>query len=159
MRNESVYVPNGTGPSYWGPGDLYTFLVTGDQSGGSYFTMEALVPPGGGPPAHIHHNEEEQFYVLAGQVQIRLGDRTVQAREGDFIHVPRGTAHAFRNSGETPARMLVTYSPAGIENLFKEVFARASDRSSPPSPPTKEAMARFLAESPRYGLENLPPGK
>ena len=26
--------PHGSGPSYWGPGDLYTFLVTGEESGG-----------------------------------------------------------------------------------------------------------------------------
>ena len=41
---------SGSGTSYWGPGDLYTFLVTGDESGGTYFAMEAVVPAGGGPP-------------------------------------------------------------------------------------------------------------
>ena len=42
-----LHRPAGTGPMYWGPGDLYTFLVTGEESGGAYFAMEALVPPGG----------------------------------------------------------------------------------------------------------------
>ena len=42
--------PHGSGPSYWGPGDLYTFLVTGEESGGEYFSMLAIVPPDGGPP-------------------------------------------------------------------------------------------------------------
>ena len=42
------------GRSFWGPGDLYTFLVTGDESGGAYFSMLAVVPPQGGPPPHIH---------------------------------------------------------------------------------------------------------
>src|SRR5258708_10466063 len=42
--------PVATGPAYWGPGDHYTFLVTGEESGGAYFVMEALVPAGGGPP-------------------------------------------------------------------------------------------------------------
>jgi len=40
---------------------MYTFLVTGEQTGGAYFVMEALVPPGGGPPPHIHRNEDETF--------------------------------------------------------------------------------------------------
>jgi hypothetical protein len=41
-----VYRSAGTGPAFWGPGDRYTFLVTGEQTGGAYFVMEAVVPPG-----------------------------------------------------------------------------------------------------------------
>ena len=51
--------PVATGPAFWGPGDHYTFLVTGEESGGAYFAMEALVPPGGGPPPHSHTREDE----------------------------------------------------------------------------------------------------
>ena len=43
--------PHAEGRSYWGPGDLYTFLVTGEESGGAYFSMLAVVPPLGGPAA------------------------------------------------------------------------------------------------------------
>lgn len=107
MQNQILHVPADTGPAYWGPGDLYTFLITGEHSGGSYFTMEAWVPPGGGPPPHIHHHEEEQFYILAGEVTLQVGDHTVRATVGDFVHVPRGTVHAFRNEGQTPAKRLV----------------------------------------------------
>ena len=70
----------GTGPSYWGPGDRYTFLVTGEESGGAYFAMEAFVPPGGGPGPHVHTREDETFYVLEGQVQFLLVEETVAAR-------------------------------------------------------------------------------
>ena len=54
-----VHRPVATGPAFWGPGDHYTFLVTGEESGGAYFAMEALVPPGGGPPPHSHTREDE----------------------------------------------------------------------------------------------------
>src|SRR5262245_57472893 len=94
MSNDITYMPAGTGPTYWGPGDRYTFLITGDRSGGSYFTMLALVPPGGGPPPHIHHREEEQFYILEGEVTLQVGDHTIQASAGDFVHIPRETVHA-----------------------------------------------------------------
>ncbi len=159
MSNTSVYVPAGTGQAYWGAGDMYTFLVTGTESGGSYFTMEALVPPGGGPPPHIHHREEEQFYILEGEFTIRVGDQTVRASQGDFVHVPRETIHNFRNEGTMPAKMLITYSPAGVEKLFQEAFEPVTDRSAPPPPMTEEAIARFLAIAPKYGLETLPPGE
>src|SRR5215813_4430307 len=121
MANTTVYIPGGTGQAYWGAGDKYLFLVTGEESGGSYFTMLAEVPPGGGPPPHIHHREEEQFYILEGEVTLQADEQTVHATVGDFVHVPRGTVHAFRNAGQLPARMLVTYSPAGIEKLFERV--------------------------------------
>jgi hypothetical protein len=53
-HGELLYRPTGTGETFLGPGDLYQFLVTGAESGGAYFAMEAYVPPGGGPPPHIH---------------------------------------------------------------------------------------------------------
>ena len=34
--------------SWWGPGDMYTFLVTGEESGGSLFALDCLVGAGGG---------------------------------------------------------------------------------------------------------------
>ena len=40
MTNQNIafHLPADTGPSYWGPGDRYTFLVTGAQTNGAYFT-------------------------------------------------------------------------------------------------------------------------
>jgi len=58
---ELLYRPAGSGAILLGPGDLYRFLVTGAESGGAYFAMEAILPPGGGPPPHIHRNEDETF--------------------------------------------------------------------------------------------------
>ena len=58
-----------------------------------------------------------------------------------------------------PARVLFTYSPAGVEELFQEVFEPVSDRSAPPPPMTKEAIARFMAVEGKYGLETLLPGR
>ena len=155
MSNKIVHASAQTGQAYWGPGDLYVFLVTGEESGGSYFTMEARVPPGGGPPPHIHHREEEQFYILEGEVTLHAAEQTIHASVGDFVHVPRGTVHAFRNAGKLPARMLVTYSPAGIEKLFERVFPRADDRMAPPPSPSKEMLARFGELEAEYGLETI----
>jgi quercetin dioxygenase-like cupin family protein len=158
MANKSVYVPRGKGQAYWGACDTYTFLVTGEESGGSYFTVEGLVPPGGGPPPHIHHREEEQFYILEGELTFRLGDETIRASLGDFVHVPRETIHSFRNDGKMPARVLITYSPAGVEKLFQEAFDPVTDPSLSPPPMIEESIARFMAAESKYGLESLLPG-
>jgi quercetin dioxygenase-like cupin family protein len=148
-----LHRPAGTGRSYWGPGDLYTFLVTGEESGGAYFAMEALVPPGGGPPPHIHRREDETFYVIAGSITFRLGDRLITAGPGDFVNVPRGTVHCFRNDGADTARMILTFTPSGMERFFEETLERAWNPAGPMPENGPEVAARYAAAAPRYGLE------
>jgi mannose-6-phosphate isomerase-like protein (cupin superfamily) len=149
--------PSGTGPAVWGPGDLYTFLATGDETNGAYFQFEALVPPGGGPPPHIHHAEAESFYLVEGQLQLRLGDSLVTATSGDFVSIPKETTHSFKNIGTGTTKMLVTFVPAGMEKYFVEVFAKAEDRTAAPPPVTHELIEKMTAAAPKYNLEILPP--
>src|SRR3712207_1001584 len=98
-HGDLIHRPTRTGRAYWGPGDHYTFLVTGEESGGAYFAMDALVPPGGGPPPHIHTREDETFYILEGEVEFLVGEELTVAGPGAFVNVPRGTVHRFRNTG------------------------------------------------------------
>jgi quercetin dioxygenase-like cupin family protein len=148
-----LYRPVDTGPAYWGPGDRYTFLVTGEESGGAYFAMEALVPPGGGPPPHIHTREDETFYLIDGQIEFRLGERTILAGPGDFVNVPRGTVHCFHNTGNATARMILTFTPAGMEKFFEETLERASKRTDAPPDNVDDVAARYVAAAPRFGLK------
>ena len=149
----AFHLPADTGPSYWGPGDRYTFLVTGAQTNGGYFIMEAMIPPGGGPPLHIHHREEESLYLLEGILDITLGEKKVKAATGDFVQIPRGTVHAFLNAGSTTARMLLFFSPAGMEKYFEEVLAPVRDRSAAIPPVTEALIARMVGAGPRHGIE------
>lgn len=138
------FVPAQTGEAYWIMGTLFTYLVTGAESGGNYFTLIVDLDPQQGPPPHIHHLEDEQFYVLDGELTYSVGDQTILVSAGDFIHIPRGTVHSFKN-GSNPARLLATFAPAGIEGFFREVGDRADDRSKNPPPVTEAMIARLLA--------------
>jgi mannose-6-phosphate isomerase-like protein (cupin superfamily) len=140
------------GRSYWGPGDIYTFLVTGEESGGAYFSMLAIVPPQGGPPPHIHLNEDETFYVLDGSPTFRLGDDRIVAGPGDFVNVPKGVVHCFRNVSDKPLRMIITFTPAGIEKFFEETLERCNDVTQPCPDNLAEVGARFAEAAPRYGI-------
>ena len=157
LQDQVRYVPAGTGPAYWGPGSLMTFLATGKETGGAFFLSEIMVPPGGGPPPHIHHREDESFHLLEGALTVQVGGDTLAASAGDFVFLPRGIAHSFKNTGNVNARALVLITPAGLENYFAEVFDPATDRSAAPPPVSRELIARALAASPRYGLVLLPP--
>ncbi len=141
LPNKIVYVAARSTQGYWFAECLFNFLVSGEESGGSYTTMELLVPPGKGPGLHVHDNEEEQFYVLEGELTYWVGDQTFHLSTGDFVHIPRGTAHGFMN-GATPAKLLATFSPAGPEKFFKEngepVQDPTHDPWSTPSPSTTD---------------------
>ena len=107
----------------FGAGDAYRFLITGPESNGHYFVMDASVPPGAGPPPHIQTREEEAFYVLAGELVFRAGGERHVGRAGTFLHVPRGVPHHFKNESKQPARVLIWFSPAGIEAMMEEMAA------------------------------------
>ncbi len=104
-----------------GAGDDYRFLITGAQSNGQYFAMDARVPPGAGPPPHIQTREEEAFYVLSGELVFRAGGKRVVGRTGTFLHVPRGVPHHFRNESEAEARVLIWFGPACIEHMMERM--------------------------------------
>jgi quercetin dioxygenase-like cupin family protein len=148
-----LHRPVATGPAYWGPGDHYTFLVTGEETGGAYFAMEALVPPGGGPPPHIHTREDETFYVLEGEIEFLLGEELVTAGPGDFVNIPRGLVHRFLNAGTETARLILTFTPAGIEKFFEETLERAPNDAREAPDNVEEVAARYVEAAPRHGLK------
>ena len=150
-------VPARTGAAYWGPGELMTFLLTGEETGGAIFISEISVAPGGGTAPHIHHREDEAFRVLEGTLTIQVGGNTITASAGDLAFLPRGNAHSFKNNGDGYAKAVVLITPAGLEGFFMEVFEPAADRFATPPPVSKELMGRALAAAPRYELELLPP--
>ena len=156
-QTEVRHVRAGSGAAYWGPGELMTFLATGEETGGTCFLAEICVAPGGGTPPHIHHREDESFQMLEGTLMIQVGGNTITAQAGDFAYLPRGIAHSFKNTGEGKAKALVLTTPAGLEGFFCEVFEPAVDRAATPPPVNKELIGRAMATGPKYGLELLPP--
>src|SRR5437660_12919279 len=85
----------GEGKADWVVGDLYTILASGDDTGGAYALIHAVVPVGGGPPPHLHRREDEAFYVLEGEVTFQADGRVIRAGVGDWITLPKGSLHAF----------------------------------------------------------------
>lgn len=159
-QNQVKYVPAGTGPMYWGPGDRVRFLATGADSHGSLFIFEGMTAPGAGTPPHIHHSEDECFYILEGTATFQADGQTIYAKPGDFIHIPRGTVHLVKNEGKVPLRTIILTSPAGptgTQQFFEEAFYPATDRSASPPPITEELVKRMMAAAARNGTELVNP--
>jgi quercetin dioxygenase-like cupin family protein len=148
-------LPAGQGPAYGVVGDRYTILASGEDTGGAYALIEALVPPGGGPPPHVHRREDEAFYVLEGEPAFQADGRDITATAGAWVTLAKGSLHTFRNNGPATARMLIVVTPAGLERFFAEVGQEAADQ--PPAAVTPADIERLLAVAPKYGIEIRPP--
>ncbi len=139
-------------------GGTYTILVAGADTAGRYTLIDMHVPPGGGPPPH-RHDFEEMFTILDGEFEFTFRGATVVATAGETINVPANAPHVFRNASDRPARLLCLCSPAGQEDLFKEVGVAVAHRTDAPPPLDEAATAAFIAKSialaPKYRTELL----
>ena len=152
-----AYVPSGEGKSLWVVGELITLKMVGEDTKGAFTLLEEITPPQGGPPPHLHRHEDETFYVIEGELEFMVGDRTIPATAGSVLYGPRNILHGFKNVGTAPSRMIVLITPAGFEGFFEEVGEPVSDPSSPPPPPGPEDIERVLAIGEKYGNEYPPP--
>lgn len=98
--------------------EAFSIKVTGEQTNGALAFMDSVIKPGHGNVPHSHGKEDEAFYLISGTFQFINGDQKLIAGPGDFVYVPRGTRHGFKNISAEPARMLIFYTPAGNESFF-----------------------------------------
>lgn len=80
-----------------------------------------------GPDPHFHRTITESFFILSGVVTIHDGTGWKEAHPGDYLHVPAGGIHGFRNASGRPASMLLHFSPgAPREDYFETLAALAA---------------------------------
>ncbi|MFB8129984.1 MULTISPECIES: cupin domain-containing protein [Streptomyces] len=119
-RPRVLHVPAEKGVVKWMSGDVYETMATADSTNGALGFTVCWVPPGGGPIAHVHKSADESFYLISGSLEFLNGDQTFMANAGDFVFVPRGTRHRFRNLTDAQAHMVSFFTPGGGEALWLE---------------------------------------
>jgi quercetin dioxygenase-like cupin family protein len=123
-RPAPIAVRPGEGSTIQGPaGGLLTYLVRGEQTAGTLTVFENVIAPGDGPPLHVHAGEDESWYVIEGELRFRLDEDMRDTPAGTFVFVPRGIRHCFQNVGRQPARILVMFTPSGMERFFDRFAA------------------------------------
>ncbi len=149
--------PDG-GRSIWLLGMLVTFKAVSEETGGEYSLYELTVPPQLGALPHIHHAENEAFYVLDGEVEFLKGERTVRAGVGEFVFIPKGVVHGFKNVGQEPARCLGIVTPGGLaEKLLTGLGEPAKAETLPPLPEGPPDVERIAAIVSKYDTEMVLP--
>ena len=116
-------------------------LRSADSSGELSVTSFVLPRRSAGPPLHVHPAHGEGFYVLEGEITLRVGDQVRTAGPGTLVFAAKGVAHTFANRGDREARMLVLCAPAGFESYFDRL---AEDRDARPNPADAIAVGPSL---------------
>ncbi len=142
------------GEAIWWFGSLAVIKATGADTGGATSVIEITEPPNFAGPLHVHHREEEGFYILEGSATFQIGDRTVEARAGDYLLGPRDVPHKF-DTGSEGCRMLFIMTPAGFEGLVREMGEPAGSRTVPPMSDEEPDMERVAQIAEKYGCELL----
>jgi quercetin dioxygenase-like cupin family protein len=158
-EDSGIFVGPGDGDTLPNPiGGRMVVKVRDRDTGGGYSIHENTIPPGSpGPRPHIHRDHEEAFYVLGGELRVRVGAREITAPAGSFVVVPRGVVHQPSNPGTEPTRVLLIFSPGGMDRFFEEAAeGRMPLQEEPTDPEVRERLAAFTG---RYGYEfaELPP--
>jgi quercetin dioxygenase-like cupin family protein len=117
----------------------------------AYCVMRGTIPAGVSVPLHSHP-DDESFFLLSGAVQALRETRGsfewFDISEADFIHIPAGVKHAWRNNSAAPAVALIT-TTARLGRFFREIGIPIRS-GAPPMPPNPEVIQRFISVSGRY---------
>lgn len=145
------------GTQVWAMGVLVTVKVKAGDTGGAYSLFEDFIPPGAGPVPHTHTNEDETIFVLEGKLRAWLGGKQYDVKVGDFVHMPRGVQHYFKNVTDEPTRLLLTYTPGGFEQWFLDIGKAVTPGSKVSPEFTGDDIKKAVAQAKRYGVQFTKP--
>jgi quercetin dioxygenase-like cupin family protein len=140
------------GDAVWMLNSLYEVKAGTDETGGALTAMEMTIPPNMGPPPHVH-NCAESVYVLEGNVRYHIDGETVEGGPGTFFHVAEGIEENFESADDNPIRLLVIYTPGGMDKFFREAGEPAQAHELPPPSETPPDLERLAAIAEKHGLE------
>ncbi len=120
----ALFRPAGQEPELTMRAGTASYLATGASTHGQFglYRWDMAGPPSG-PDPHFHRSISETFFVLSGTVRLYDGRRWIDATPGDFLYVPEGGVHAFRNESGEPASMLLLFAPGAPREGYFEGLA------------------------------------
>ncbi len=132
-----------------GDGSSVHYLATGAGSGGDFGLYRwNMGPAPSGPAPHFHRTMSESFFVIDGAVRLHDGHDWREAGPGDFLFVPPGGIHGFRNESGAPASLLILFTPGAPREAYFEGLAHFASTGDWPA--QAELMAFFAEHDNHY---------
>ena len=130
-----------------------SICLSGADTGGAYCLLEVSLASGIGVPRHTHTREDEAYFVLAGELEVIVGDEKFVLRAGDILMAPRGIPHQLRNSADLENHYLLVFSPAGFEEFVRMTALPAPDDAIAPTEPPAVAVRNVHDLAAEYGIQ------
>ena len=86
------------------PGRSATLKLQNSETAESVMAFEETAPAGTDTTLHLHHDSDELIYVLSGEFTFKIEDQLSIGGPGTCAFIPRGVAHAWKNTGAEPGR-------------------------------------------------------
>lgn len=118
---------------------LRQIILDSEHTNGDVYLVKGIMPKGSVVPNHIHELEDEIFHVLKGEVELTLGDKTIEAKKNAVIYLPRGIKHGIKTIGDETAEVL-NYAIPGKN--FEAFFAKMNDIGLNASIEEKQRIAK-----------------
>ena len=134
--------------------------ATREDTRGIYSFFVSTVPAGEGVPIHTHFKEDEAYYLLEGEWELYDYDNktTLTLGPDNYVYVPMGLNHGFKNISDKPARLILIITPGGLEGFFEGIGQMIDDPANPPTPPTgMPDFAKAAQVAARYNISFIPP--
>jgi quercetin dioxygenase-like cupin family protein len=126
--------------------------LSGEDTGGKYCLLEVGLAPGMGVPRHTHTREDEVYFVLAGELEVIVGEERFVLKPGDTLMAPRDIPHQLRNSGDVENHYLLLFSPSGFEGFLKRTAVPAPNDAVAPTKPSAVAVGNVHELAAGYGI-------
>ncbi len=124
-HDRSVLVPAGSATTIrLASGAVAGFVAPGALTEGRFGLFRWDAPArSGGASLHFHRTFSESFFMLSGTMDLWTGATWQPRTAGDFLYVPEGGIHGFRNDGDEPASLLILFAPGPPRERYFEELA------------------------------------
>ncbi len=111
MSDEPIVIPAGGGEIVGDSPDRRVEILSDRDE--LHATWSRFGPGRDGAGPHIHHRHTDLFYVLDGELTVRVGaeDEHVAVAAGTLVRVPPLVVHGFRNASDADVRYLNFHAP------------------------------------------------
>ena len=165
MVAEAVFIGVGEGEVIGDSADRRVEILSDDETLNA--TWSRFGPGREGADLHVHRHHTDCFYVLEGELTVRLGleDELLTVPAGTLARVPPLVVHGFRNGSAAEVRYLNLHAPgqhfADYLRAVRDGRSFSYDQHEPPEDggrPASEAVAgavEHVAERPGLHVELL----
>lgn len=132
-KTKSTVVSSQEGRAYWQPGvqgNCITIKVSPwnvINTNHTVFLQE--LPKDGEVPEHAHETNEEIFVCLEGEGIITIDGKDNSFKKHDVAFLAPLSKHSIRTTSDSPLKLMVIISPAGLEERLKQMGIPKKDQN------------------------------